>query len=71
MDSSDLARPVVNNCDVVEPTQIPLIFPDVDYTNLQRLLQFGRDLFQMNASIENGENQSNKKMLRVSQKKKI
>jgi hypothetical protein len=28
-------------------------------------LQFGRDLFQMNASIEDGENQTNKKMLRV------
>lgn len=37
---------------------------EFDYNNLQKILQFGRELFQMNSSIENGENQTNTKMLR-------
>ena len=42
-----------------------LNFLEFDYTNLQKILQFGRELFQMNATLENGENQINNKMLRV------
>lgn len=40
-------------------------FLEFDYTNLQNILQFGRELFQMNATIDNGENPTNSKMLRV------
>lgn len=43
-------------------------FLEFDYTNLQSILQFGRELFQMNATIDNGENPTNSKMLRVSEK---
>ena len=49
---------------IIEPSQ--LSFLEFDYTNLQKILQFGRDLFQMNASIESGESTVNKNMLRVS-----
>ena len=45
-------------------------FLEFDYTNLQKILEFGRDLFQMNSTIEGGENQINNKMLRVITKKK-
>ncbi len=40
-------------------------FLEFDYTNLKKILEFGRELFQMNSTIDNGENPANNKMLRV------
>lgn len=41
---------------------------NVDYeSNLHKILQFGRELFQMNNSLDPAENQANTKMLRVIQ----
>lgn len=39
-------------------------FLEFDYSNLQKILQFGRELFQMNSTIEGGDNQANNRMLR-------
>jgi hypothetical protein len=48
--------------------------PLLDYNNgyLQKILQFGKELFQMNAQFtqESGENQTNTKMLKVNSKYK-
>lgn len=43
-----------------------LSFLEFDYENLQKILQYGRQLFKMNAKLNNGENQMNNKILRVS-----
>ena len=41
---------------------------DYNDASLQKILQFGRELFQLNTQyiVENGENPANTKMLRVS-----
>lgn len=39
---------------------------NLDYeSNLHKILQFGRELFQMNNNLDSTENQTNTKMLRV------
>lgn len=41
-----------------------LSFLEFDYENLQKILQYGRELFKMNAKLNNGENSINNKILR-------
>lgn len=60
--------------DLLETTTTTATGPDMsflefDLSNLQNILQFGRELFQMNATIDNGENPTNSKMLRVREMK--
>lgn len=71
MDSSELMSNKSSLLDPLKPLpgtenniNEQVSFLEFDYANLQKILQFGRDLFKMNASIESGENQGNKKMLR-------
>lgn len=51
-----------------EPKSSPTPPPFVENQYLQTILDFGRDLFQMNTrtNLEHGDNPGNTKMLRVS-----
>jgi hypothetical protein len=65
MDSAPVLVKTANGSGSVADGVGGMSFLEIDYTNLQSILQFGRELFQMNASIDNGENPANSKMLRV------
>jgi hypothetical protein len=56
------------SCQCVNPKQAgPLLFNlDYEYSNLHKILQFGRELFQMNTTLDPSDSHANSKMLRVS-----
>ncbi len=52
-----------------KPSNSLLFNIDYEYNNLHKILQFGRELFQMNTTLDSAESQANTKMLRVIIKK--
>lgn len=54
------------SCQCVNPKQAgPLLFNlDYEYSNLHKILQFGRELFQMNTTLDPSDSHANSKMLR-------
>ena len=71
MDSSPVIPKKQNNNELKTNDEIKseesknLSFLEFDYENLQKILQYGRELFKMNAKLNNGENSINNKILRV------
>ena len=51
-----------------KPTNSLLFNMDYEYNNLHKILQFGRELFQMNTTLDSTDSQANTKMLRVKKK---
>ena len=71
---STISTTTTNNEDSLatnKPSSSLLFNIDYEYNNLHKILQFGRELFQMNTTLDSADSQANTKMLRVIIKKNL